>query len=166
MESGAQTPELLEPGTETQPEPGTRAPAYVALRRIRAAARRRLLLEAWRVAVRAAQHTWIIDNVEPYAVSLRPERRQADAEILACLALAHVETGAEHDALGLLKRLPLQQEDLMPALLLGLCVRALAKHAAGQKASARGDLARVYAADPGFPWLRVVQDIIDRDSQG
>jgi len=53
--------------------------------------------------------------------------------------------------LELTKRLTLQRRNRTPALLYGLCVRAMAKHALGQKAGAQRDLERVYAADPEFP---------------
>jgi len=126
--------------------------------------RRALLLDASQLAMDHGQYTWVIDNVEPHAASLRPERSEVDARLLALLALARVGVDQPDAALDIVKRLPLHRRDLTPVLLLGLCVRAVARHATGQRAAAQGDLARVYAADPAFPFLKTAQELINEVS--
>ena len=126
--------------------------------------RRSLLLEACDVAAAAGQYAWIVETLEPHVASMRPGEDDLDAGLLAAFALANLEMGQASTALEVIKRLPLHRRNLTPPLLLGLCVRALAKHASGQKAGAKRDMERVYAADPGFPFLKKVQDRIDKGS--
>lgn len=122
--------------------------------------RRGLLLEASEVALAAERHDWIIETLEPAVSTMKPDESDVDAALLAVFALAQIGVGEAGKALELTKRLPLRRRNLSPSLLFGLCVRALAKHFSGQRASARRDLDRAYAMDPGFPFLTTAQRLI------
>lgn len=126
--------------------------------------RRGILLEACEVAMGAEQYTWVIETLEPRVASMRPDDSDLDALLLTTFALAQFWVGQAGIALELTKRLPLRRRNLTPPLLFGLCVRALAKHASGQKASAQRDLERVYAIDPGFPFLKRTQELITEET--
>ena len=123
--------------------------------------KRAIVFAACDVAASNSRYRWIIDALEPHAASLRPEESDLDAALLGVFALAHLEEGQAGVALELTKRLPLQRRNLTPPLLYGLCVRAMAKHALGQKAGAQRDLERVYAADPEFPLLQKARAMVD-----
>lgn len=127
---------------------------------------RGVMLQACAVADEAGNFPWIIETLEPHVASMRPDESDLDVALLGAFALAQVGVGQPGIALEITKRLPLQRRNLTTPLLVGLCVRALAKHALGQKASARRDLDRVYAADPGFPLLQRVEELMEAGTAG
>src|SRR5690606_31003933 len=76
------------------------------------------------------------------------------------LALAHPGDRQPGIAFELTKRLPLRRRNLTEPLLFDLCVRAFAKHASGQQTGAQRDLERVYSIDPGFPFVKIAQELM------
>lgn len=115
--------------------------------------RRALIAITAPVAIDAEQYDYAISLLEPYLAAAAPEASDLDAVLVSQLALAFAKKGDAGRALEVVNRLPLRRQNLGQPLLLGLCVRALAKHSLGQKADAKRDLDRVYACDPGFAYL-------------
>lgn len=104
-------------------------------------------------AIDADQLDYAIAVLEPFLAAAAPDEDDLDAVLISMLGLALQKKGDPTRALEVVNRLPLRRRNLSQALLLGLCVRGLAKHAMGKKADAERDMDRVYAADPGFPFL-------------
>lgn len=98
-----------------------------------------------------------IHLLEPYLAGADPDADEVDVVVVAVLAHALHVHGDSARALEVVKRLPLRRHNLDQPLLLGLCVRAMAKHALGQKVDAKRDLDRIYAADPGFSMVPEVE---------
>lgn len=94
------------------------------------------------------------------SASTRPEVDDLDALLLAVFALAHPGDRQPGIAFELTKRLPLRRRNLTEPLLFDLCVRAFAKHASGQQTGAQRDLERVYSIDPGFPFVKIAQELM------
>jgi len=108
-------------------------------------------------AIEAGHADYFIQLLEPYLASANPDGDDVDAVVVSMLAQAIHKHGDPARALEVVNRLPLRRRNLDQPLLLGLCVRAMAKHALGKKADAKRDLDRVYAADPGFALVPEVQ---------
>jgi len=112
------------------------------------------------LAIDAGQLDYAVSLLEPYVQTATPDDSELDAILLSTLALAHQKRGDAGRALEVVNRLPLRRRNLDQPLLLGLCVRALAKHSLGKNADAKRDIDRVYATDPGFPFLKDVQKTV------
>lgn len=108
-------------------------------------------------ALDAGHLDYAISVLEPYLVTANPDESDLDAVLVSTLALALQKSGDASRALEVVNRLPLRRRNLDQPLLLGLCVRALAKHSLGKKADAKRDIDRAYAADPAFPFLEEAQ---------
>lgn len=102
-----------------------------------------------------------IQVLEPYVASAEPESSPLDCYLLSVLGMAFHKQGDASRALQVVGRLPLRRRNLDQTLLLGLCIRAMAKHDLGKKADAKKDLDRVYATDPSFPPLEEARKSID-----
>ena len=111
-------------------------------------------------AIDADQLDYAVALLEPYLATVAPDDSDLDAVLVSMLALAFQKKGDSGRALEVVNRLPLRRRNLDQPLLLGLCVRALAKHSTGKKADAKRDLDRVYAANPSFPFLVEAQAAI------
>lgn len=135
---------------------------YTKALRLMPGDRRKVLLTACKAALSIGKNAWVIETLEPLVSALEPEQSELDAALLTSFALAQLGEDRPRVALEVMNRLPLRRRNLTPTLLYGLCVRALAKHAAGQKASAQRDLERVYSIDPGFPFLKTAREIIEQ----
>ncbi|MCE5191999.1 MAG: DUF4236 domain-containing protein [Actinomycetia bacterium] len=119
--------------------------------------KRPLLAVTADAAVDAGQPDYAIGLLEPHLASAAPDDSDLDAALVSMLALALHKKGDSARALEVVGRLPLRRRNLSQPLLLGLCIRAMAKHSCGKKADAKRDLDRVYAADPSFPFLAEAQ---------
>ncbi|MCE5202784.1 MAG: DUF4236 domain-containing protein [Coriobacteriales bacterium] len=119
--------------------------------------KRALVALASSEAIHAEQYDYAVSLLEPYLATASPDDDELDCVLVTQLALAFVKKGDPGRALEVLNRLPLRRQKLSQPLLLGLCVRALAKHALGQRASAKRDVDRVYAFDPDFAYLDEVR---------
>jgi len=109
-----------------------------------------------------AGHTeYVIQLLEPYLASADPENSDVDAVVVSALAQAILKHGDPARALEVVNRLPLRRRNLDHPLLLGLGIRALAKHALGQKAEAKRDLDRMYAVDPDFVMVAEVKAVLE-----
>lgn len=112
-------------------------------------------------AIDAGHTEYAIQVLEPYLASADPEASDVDAVVVSALAQAILKQGDPARALEVVNRLPLRRRDLDPPLLLGLGIRALAKHALGQKAEAKRDLDRMYAIDPDFVMVSEVKAALE-----
>lgn len=119
--------------------------------------RRSMLLVASQAAINVGKPDHVVRTLEPYVRSANPDDDPLDVLILSLLASSLYQKGDAGRALEVVNRLPLRRRNLDQPLLVGLCVRAMAKHTLGKKADAKRDFDRVYAADPAFPMLAEVK---------
>ena len=111
-------------------------------------------------AIAAGHFDRTIQMLEPFLMGCAPETDDLDAILVSQLARALQGKGDASRALEVVNRLPLRRRNLDQPLLFGLCVRALAKLALGQKADAKRDADRVYAVDPTFCMLAEVEQAL------